>query len=78
MIQVGSTLKLNGCNGTAKIIRKSNGGNYFWAKIDWPSFRYNGEQFPFANDGKYIGSSAWQLPNLVVTAPVSTLVEEEF
>ncbi len=64
MIQIGDILPLKGCNGKAKIVSASK--TFFWAKIDWPSYRYNGHEFPFSASGEYLGSVAWALPNLVM------------
>jgi len=66
MINVGDTYTLKGCNGCAKIIRPSNGKNFFWAKIDWSGFRYDGQEFPFAKDGRYLGSVSWAIPDLIL------------
>lgn len=48
----------------------------FWAIVDRPGYKYNGERAPFFWNGRYAGVMSWVLPDLTTVIGEEVEVEE--
>lgn len=74
---IGSRYKFHGyteAEGYVDIVSLSE-HNIFWAKLMRKGHPYNGKELPFSTEGKYIGSSRWQVPDLEREIPLEEGME---